>query len=344
MKLPGPKKFWEILKSMSLAEIAREAERPITLAVVGPPESRDPIVQSLYRQSSNFAATKSPSHVHSGLSSLLFYNSFEEEDGFPRAPDYHDVVIDLTGQRDGAPEGAPIFSLPDLGGWHRTLESILEDKPSLALALARSFPAFRPMVASQIISQTALVNAEFAMLSGLVEQVPLLGAIGVPGAAFSDIIVLTKNQVMMTLRLAAIYGLEVDFQKRIAELTPILGNAFGWRAIARELVGLVPVVGFASRAAIAYAGTITAGKAAQFYYETGRHMGAGQIRRIYQEAFGAAKERLRSLATKNRRKPPHALPKPEPQGESVFLEAEGLCASYSEPTQPPEEKEPQTAG
>lgn len=309
VKLPGPKGFWEIVKSVSAAEIAREAQRPLNLGLVGPAETREPIVQALYGLTEGTEPPLTP-RVLPGTSALSVYDSFKEEDGFPRNSEYHDLVIDLTGSREGAPEGVPIYSVPELGGWEKTLERILEDKPDLALALARSFPVFRPMVARRIVQQTALVNAEFAMLSGLVEQVPLLGAIGIPGAAFSDIVVLTKNQVMMTLRLAAIYGLEVDFQSRLAELAPLLGNAFGWRAIARELVGLVPVVGFVSRAAIAYAGTITAGRAMQFYYETGRRMSAAQIRQLYREAFIAAKDKLRGLTPKKSLKslPPPAEP------------------------------------
>ncbi|CCW36076.1 hypothetical protein CTKA_01826 [Chthonomonas calidirosea] len=308
VKLPGPKSFWEIVKSVSAAEIAREAQRPIHLGIVGPAESREPIIRALHcLPSDDSMPSPTASRVVPGATSLSVYNSFAEEDGFPHAPDYHDVIIALTDSREGAPEGAPIYSVSELGGWANTLARILEDKPDLALALARSFPSFRPLVARKIIQQTALVNAEFAMLSGLVEQVPLLGAIGIPGAAFSDIVVLTKNQVMMTMRLAAIYGLEVDFQSRLAELAPLLGNAFGWRAIARELVGLVPVFGFVSRAAIAYAGTITAGRAMQFYYETGRRMSAAQIRQLYREAFTAAKQKLRGLTPQKARK---ALPSP----------------------------------
>src|SRR5262249_20755394 len=138
-------------------------------------------------------------------------------------------------------------------------------------------------------------NAQFALLTGISQAIPLTG-IFLPVNALSDIVVLTKNQAMMTLRLAAAYGLSVDYKSRMKELAPILGNAFGWRAVARELAGVIPGVGFLVRATIAYAGTVTVGKAAQLYYETGETVTNAQVRRIYQEAYEASREKVRAIA------------------------------------------------
>ena len=67
----------------------------------------------------------------------------------------------------------------------------------------------------------------------------MLGAL-LPVNALSDIVILTKNQALMTLRLAAAYGLSLEYKSRLKEIGPILGNAFGWRAVAREIVGVLP--------------------------------------------------------------------------------------------------------
>jgi uncharacterized protein (DUF697 family) len=277
-----------------VAEIAREANRPLSVAVVGAPERREEAIRALNGldmpgqlvAAPPMRALPEPPYVQG-------YDALSAEANFPRQPGIYDFVIDVGGDRTGAPEGTSIYAVAELGGWDSTLERILDDKPTLALPLARNFPVFRRQVAQRLITQTATVNAQFALITGLAEQLPLLG---LPGTALSDIIVLTKNQAMLALRLAAAYGLEVDYKSRIKELAPIIANGFGWRAVARELVGIVPVIGFLPRAAIAYAGTVTVGKAAQFYYETGEEVTAAQMKRLYRDAYAGARERVRALA------------------------------------------------
>lgn len=297
-KVPGPKGFWDIVKSVSVAQIAREANRPISVAVVGAEERRAEVIAAL-----NGADMPGITDGKQALPEPPFVQGFDAmtlEAKFPRQTGVYDFVIDIGGGREGAPEGTPIYSIAELGGWDSALERILDDRPDLLLPLARNFPIFRRKVAQRLIAQTAGVNAQFSLITGIAEQIPLLGAVGLPGTTLSDIIVLTKNQIMMTLRLAAAYGLEVDYKSRLKELAPILGNAFGWRAIARELVGVIPVIGFIPRAMIAYAGTVTVGRAAQFYYETGEQVTSAHARRLYKEAYEASRDRVRALAERIR--------------------------------------------
>lgn len=294
-KLGGPKGFWGILKKISVAEIAQEASRPISIALVGNPAARDLIGQQL---TASAGVQNSVPVLHTKFhqtGSIQGFDSANVEMGFPSHPDVFDLVIDIGGGREYAPETAVIYSIPELGGWQSTMERILDDRPELMLPLARQFPAFRPIASQRIISETANANSQFALLTGITEAFPLTSWL-LPVNSFSDIVVITKNQSMMVLRLAAIHGKEVDLKSRIKELAPILGNAFGWRAIARELVGVVPIVGFLVRAMIAYAGTITVGRAAQFYYETGEVMSSAQVRRLYQEAYANSKTKVRALA------------------------------------------------
>ncbi len=296
-KMPGPKGFWGVIKSVSVVEIAREANRPVSVAVIGPPERRKEAIEALYGKDMPGVVSEAQALALPEPSFVQGYDAMTEAAHFPRQPGIYDLVIEVgSGSREGAPEGTPIYSIVELGGWESTLDRILDDKPDLMLALARNFPVFRRRAAQRLIAQTAGVNAQFALITGIAEQVPLLGSIVLPGSALSDIIVLTKNQIMMALRLAAAYGLEVDYKSRMKELIPILGNAFGWRAVARELVGAVPMVGFIPRAMIAYAGTVTVGRAAQLYYETGEQVTASQARRLYREAYIASRERVRVLA------------------------------------------------
>jgi hypothetical protein len=47
----------------------------------------------------------------------------------------------------------------------------------------------------------------------------------------------------------------------------VIGSAFGFRALARRTVGLVPIVGWVLKGGVAYVGTRALGEAAVRYFE-----------------------------------------------------------------------------
>ena len=73
---------------------------------------------------------------------------------------------------------------------------------------------------------------------------------------------LTLNQIRLVLRLAAAHGVELD-QSRVPEVLATVGAGFGFRTLARTLLGVVPVAGWAVRGAVAYGGTRALGEAAR---------------------------------------------------------------------------------
>ncbi len=282
-KIGGPKDFWNIIKGVSINDILREADRPLEIALVGLEEACREAQKSL------------------GIFSVKAYRGFTAEDGFPQGSGCYDLVIALDADTLDAPGGISLYAAELLGGWEATLERILADRPDLHLALARRFPVFRPSVVQQLIQTTAAANAQFSLLTGITSAFPLLSVL-LPVNALSDVVVLTKNQIMMTLRIAAAYGLPIDYASRMKEIVPLIGNAVGWRAIARELTGAIPFVGFAAKASIAYAGTVTIGKAAAVYYETGQSLTSKQARLMYQEAYAASKEKVKALTSSLKRR------------------------------------------
>lgn len=285
------KNFWKTLKSVSIPEITRESERPVVLAVVGEAEKRQEVMRTLFPNT----AVKD---VLPERSLVRQFDSTSPKHGFPT--DTFDFVIDAGGGRSEADNDLKIYSVSEIGGWERLVQHILDDRPELALSLARRFPGFREEVSRRIIQETALANAEFAMLNALPGLVPILGPLLSLGA-MSDMLMLTKNQAMMLFRLAAAHNLPLNLRSRARDLAPLLGNAFGWRAIAREVVGVVPGgIGLATRGAIAYAGTMAIGQALHCLYHTGEAPSRTQIRRFYQEALARAKEILRHKRFKNK--------------------------------------------
>jgi len=95
--------------------------------------------------------------------------------------------------------------------------------------------------------------ASFSRKNGL-----LAAAIWLPGA---DLPVLALNELRLVSRLAQVYGAQSGRQL-VPELAATLGASFGLRAVARELLDLVPFGGWALKGTLAYAGTSALGHAA----------------------------------------------------------------------------------
>jgi uncharacterized protein (DUF697 family) len=146
------------------------------------------------------------------------------------------------------PEGAPVPV-------DKVAKLIAEQADDRAHMWAARLPVLRKPVVEHTISK-------FARQNGI-----LGAAIFVPGA---DMPVLTLNQIRMVFHLAAAYGEEMD-RDRAVEVIGVIGAAFGFRAIAREALGVVPGVGWAIKGGIAYVGTRALGKAAAAYFEAGVH-------------------------------------------------------------------------
>ena len=154
----------------------------------------------------------------------------------------------------------------------------------LELALGRTFPAMRQAAAMYVVNTTSRVNGQFALVSNIPALVPLVGGVLSAGA---DTIVLTKNQLMMIFKLAAIHGQNVDDRFRIyREMVPVVGAGLFWRTVARELAAMVPfAAGTVPKIAIAVAGTYAAGMAAHVYYLEGKRASAARVRGFYQQAL-----------------------------------------------------------
>ena len=122
-----------------------------------------------------------------------------------------------------------------------------------AAPLAGRVPLLRAAVTRHLVESYARKNG-------------LIGAaIFIPGA---DLPVLALNEIRLVLRLAQAYG-EESGPVRLPELVATLGAGFGLRALARELLGLVTVAGWAVKGAVAYGGTRALGEAARQRYELG---------------------------------------------------------------------------
>ncbi len=170
-----------------------------------------------------------------------------------------------------------------------TRAAILSRTPERAAAFGRHIPAFRAAAVDAIIDETARANAQFALMSNLPTLIPLVGSLASAGA---DFIVLTKNQMMMMYKIAAAHNQDLrDHYRLMRELLPVVGAGLVWRTAARELASFLPfAAGTIPKVAIAYTGTVVAGRAADFYYRAGRKPTRDQMRAYYRQAADALKK------------------------------------------------------
>jgi uncharacterized protein (DUF697 family) len=167
--------------------------------------------------------------------------------------------------------------------------------PGRQLAAARRLPGLRPHYAHRLTNEVSVSNGAFVVASGLPSLVP---ALGIPIAA-ADTLVLTKNQALMVYRMALAFGAPPEFQKRMIEITPVIGAAVMWRQVAGGLVGLIPGYGIVPKTVVAFAGTWITGRAAELYYGTGL-VSKEDLARFSDEAVARAKAAAGEMARRAR--------------------------------------------
>ena len=172
--------------------------------------------------------------------------------------------------------------------------AVLALLPDQHLALGRQFPMFRQAIARELIDDTCIANAAYALSTGIAEVVPVLDL----PFNIADMVVLTKAQAFLVYKLGLTLGFSIDWQDYVAEFGSVIGGGFVWRQLARQLVGLIPVWGIIPKVGVAYAGTFAVGNAVLQWYLTGRHISKEQIRGLYLEAFGRGKQLAQNLLAK----------------------------------------------
>lgn len=147
---------------------------------------------------------------------------------------------------------------------------LADEVSSKRIALAHNFAFMRRAVAEEAVRVTAWQNA-------------LVGTVAViPGA---DMPLMTVNQAKMLLQIAAAYG-EPLGAERLKDLAAVVGAGFAFRTVARQAIGLVPVLGWAIKGGFGYGGTVAMGKAAIAYFEQG-----ADLTQVVDTLKGAARKR-----------------------------------------------------
>jgi len=207
-------------------------------------------------------------------------------EGEENKPDQFD--LEIYAEDAIAPVGAFIYRRQDP---KRAVREILDKQEALGLPLARLFPPFRDEVSSRLIHKIALENATFSLATALPNIAPLLGLGWAVGEFASDSVILTMNQVRMAFFLGAANDRPVGYGEQRTEVGSIIAGAFGWRALARELISKVPMGGgLIPKAAIAYAATYVVGRSLERYYRFGYQYTRSERKAAYEDAFEKGKQ------------------------------------------------------
>ncbi len=179
----------------------------------------------------------------------------------------------------------------------RFFAHLVECSSGVEIAVGRNLPVLREIVAAKLTRDASNNALKVALASAVVDHIPVVGIVLGAFASAGDMVAITGIQVMLMLHIDAAYGRDPDMQ-RTWQLLPVIGGGFGWRTLARELVGFVPVAGIAIKGAIAYAGTIVVGEGVTFFHEHGAHMSKSQASVLYERAKNDALRFARELAAK----------------------------------------------
>lgn len=213
-------------------------------------------------------------------------------------PGHVDLVLYEPGLP--APQGAFTYHRDDP---HRTMTEIVHAHDELSLALGRYYPAFRRTVVNRIVQAVAWENTLFAVATALPNVVPNLFELPwVVGEFASDTMFITANQLRMAFLIAGACGKEVGFAPQKVEIASIAAGAFGWRAIARELVSKIPMGGgLIPKGAIAYAGTFVVGKGLEHFHHSRSLLTKRQREELYEEAYEQGKAVAESAVRRDQR-------------------------------------------
>ncbi len=287
--LNSAKNLMQIMRELSLDDLRAEAEKPPRLLVMAP--THDAADRIVFNVTGEFRSPYvTPTTLDTPVDRLDVYDAIVIYD--PDALPSTRVLIEQLGKRDQNVVIATFLSTDpdDVTAAHAVRTRIVNRLPDRAMALGRHLPAFVPVAIKSVIDDTSVANAQFALLANVPSVVPLFGTLA---SVSADVLVLTKNQLLLVYKVAAIHGRNLEDKSAILrEMAPVAGAGFFWRTIAREATTILPMAaGTVPKVAIAYSGTVAIGRAADYYYRFGEKPGKELLESYYRMGFESLKRR-----------------------------------------------------
>jgi hypothetical protein len=264
----------DAIRNLDPEDIRRHTERPLRFLLYAERE-RD------YRAMEEFLIPRDLSHAKRAQVLRLIYRASDSA----AAVDRNDLEVYFDDSGDLATGSSGLFTF-DPANPRAMIHQVLGRRPDLAVPLGLHALPFREEVSRRMVKKIAKENALFALATAVPDIVPFISLPWAVGEFASDTAFLTANQIRMAFLLAAANDRDVGYREQQAEIATIVLGAFGWRALARELVGKIPWGGgLIPKAAIAYAGTRVAGMSLERYYRLGKAYTRAERRLAYEDAL-----------------------------------------------------------
>ena len=260
----------QALTSLNPEEVRAQTRKPLRIGLIAASQ------ESLGRMEAYFAPhTLSQERRTQALRSLIRIG-----------PGYTGESCDFEIYESSLLRPANAFSL-DLDAPEDCIRRILKRREDLMLPLAAQLEPFRNPAAHKIIRAVAKENALFCLATALPDVIPsILSFPWALGEFSSDTAFLTINQIRMLFLLAAASDRPVGYKEQRSEIASIIAGCFGWRAIARELIGKIPFGGgLIPKAAVAWAGTFAVGLSFERLYRLGYGFTRAERKAVYEDAF-----------------------------------------------------------
>ena len=274
--------FMSVVKEVNFNEVRARAELPPRLLVIAATDEDGNTVRDAVFgvESARFVDSQG---VDAPLQELGRYDAIVVADSKRQG-----IVDRVRREYPTRAEDVPVFvftgmKMDDAAAGVRCRQDITDRLTDLSPSLGRHLPSCRGAAVKSIIDDTAKANAQFALIANIPAVIPIVGPLVAVGA---DLIVLTKNQVMMLFKIAAVH--ERDLRDQFAvmrEVIPVAGAGFVWRTLAREATSFIPLAaGTVPKVVIAYVGTVVVGRGAEFFYRSGQKASKEQIHEFRRQA------------------------------------------------------------
>ncbi len=277
----------QAFRNLNPEEVRTLAERPLKLGVLA-------VDDAVYARALAFLIPPEVSDAKARQAAQAVIRMAEEED-------LEQCSLGLS--ESGLPHPSRFYPF-DVHRPASVIGPILDDHEELWVPLARLFLPFREPAIERIIWKISKENAFFTVATALPNVVP--SPLSLPwavGEFASDTAFLTMNQVRMAFLIAAASDTHIGYREQRGQIGSIVAAAFGWRALAREMVSKIPAGGgLVSKGLVALAGTYVVGMSLDRLMRFGRGLTRQEKKELYSKAWDRGRSAVQLIVDRLSRK------------------------------------------
>ena len=123
-------------------------------------------------------------------------------------------------------------------------------------------------------------------------------ALAIQPVPFLDVALLAPVHIGMVQAIGQVHGYRLD-AKSVVEILATFGGSLVTRSVLGSAAKLVPVVGWAASASMAYAMTYALGEVSHAYFASGRGISSSELRSMFRSVYDAKRSERAAAAQAN---------------------------------------------